>query len=232
MKVVILAGGFGSRLFEETKDKPKPMIKIGGRPLLWHIMKLYAHHGFKDFIIAYGYKGEAIQQLKEYVESDWNVQLVDTGIGTLSGGRIKRLAPYLNETFLLTWGDGVADLNITELLAFHRTHGKLATVTAVPAPTKFGHMILNENEVTKFSEKEPFQEEWINGAFFVVEPSVFEYIEGDDTQFEKGPLQSLAQKGELMAYKHNGFWQCMDTIYEKLLLDDYWQKGAPWKVWE
>ena len=232
MKVVILAGGFGSRLFEETKDKPKPMIKIGGRPLLWHIMKLYAHHGFKDFIIAYGYKGEVIQQLQEYMESDWKVQLVDTGIGTLSGGRIKRLEPYLNETFLLTWGDGVADLNITELLAFHRTHGKLATVTAVPAPTKFGHMILNEDEVTKFSEKEPFQEEWINGAFFVVEPRVFEYIEGDDTQFEKGPLQSLAQKGELMAYKHNGFWQCMDTIYEKLLLDDYWQKGAPWKVWE
>jgi len=232
MKVVILAGGFGSRLFEETKDKPKPMVEIGGKPLLWHIMKLYAYHGFKDFIIALGHKGEVIQNnMQSYVEPDWNVQLIDTGIGTLTGGRIKRLAPYLNETFMLTWGDGVSDINLKSLLDFHQTHGKLATVTAVQPPLRFGHMVVKDNQVREFSEKAPIKEEWINGAFFILEPGIFNYIEGDATQFEKEPLQNLAKDKQLMAYKHTGFWQCMDTLHEKLVLEDLWQKGAPWKLW-
>ncbi|MFC1812474.1 glucose-1-phosphate cytidylyltransferase [Thermodesulfobacteriota bacterium] len=232
MKVVILAGGIGSRLFEETKDKPKPMIEIGDRPLLWHIMKFYAYHGFKDFIIALGYKGGVIQeQLGKHYATDWKVELVDTGVETLTGGRIKRIAPYITETFMLTWGDGVSDIDLSALLRFHRTHGKLATVTAVKPLMRFGHMILKGDQVTQFSEKAPLEEEWINGAFFVLEPDVLNYIEGNFTQWEEEPLQTLMREGQLMAYKHTGFWQCMDTLHEKRLLEDLWQKGAPWKVW-
>jgi glucose-1-phosphate cytidylyltransferase len=255
MKVAILAGGVGSRLSEETVVKPKPMVEIGGRPILWHILKHYAHYGFKDFAIALGYKGEYIK--KYFVDfcsvendltvklstgdimrhgnnrPDWTIDLVDTGNATLTGGRIKRLAPYIgNETFMLTWGDGVSNVDLRELLAFHKSHGKLATVTAVRPPARFGHMTFNGDHVLEFSEKPQAAEGWINGAFFVLEPKVFEYIEGDETQWEKEPMERLAAEGQLMAYKHTDFWQCMDTLRDKGLLESLWQKGnAPWKTW-
>ncbi len=255
MKVAILAGGVGSRLAEETEIRPKPMVEIGGKPILWHIMMLYAYYGFKDFVIALGYKGE---QIKKYMvdyaalsgnlkvnlrtgkvdmqsgfRPDWNVELVDTGIATLTGGRIKRLQPYIgNETFMLTWGDGISDVNLRELLAFHRSHGKLATLTAVRPPARFGHLTFDGNRVASFEEKPQTAEGWINGAFFVLEPGVFEYIDGDNTQWEKEPMERLAADGELMAYKHTSFWQCMDTLRDKKLLEDLWDRGnAPWKVW-
>jgi len=253
MKVAILAGGVGSRLSEETEVKPKPMVEIGGRPILWHIMMHYSCYGFKDFVIALGYKGEVIKKymvdycslnsnLKVNLRSgvvemnggyrpDWNVELIDTGIPTNTGGRIKRLAPYLgNETFMLTWGDGVSDVNLHALLAFHRSHGKLATLTAVRPPARFGHLELDGDRITEFNEKPQTGEGWINGAFFVLEPAVFDYI---DTAWEREPLQRLAREGQLMAYKHTSFWQCMDTLRDKKLLESLWQTGkAPWKIWE
>ncbi|ABQ90762.1 glucose-1-phosphate cytidylyltransferase [Roseiflexus sp. RS-1] len=256
MKVAILAGGVGSRLSEETEVKPKPMVEIGGRPILWHIMMHYSCYGFKDFVIALGYKGEVIKKymvdycslnsnLKVNLRSgvvemnggyrpDWNVELIDTGIPTNTGGRIKRLAPYLgNETFMLTWGDGVSDVNLHALLAFHRSHGKLATLTAVRPPARFGHLELDGDRITEFNEKPQTGEGWINGAFFVLEPAVFDYIDGDDTAWEREPLQRLAREGQLMAYKHTSFWQCMDTLRDKKLLESLWQTGkAPWKIWE
>lgn len=256
MKVAILAGGVGSRLAEETEIKPKPMVEIGGRPILWHIMMHYASYGFNEFVIALGYKGEIIKkymtdfcslnsnlvvnirtgnvEVKEGYKPDWTVELVDTGIPTLTGGRIKRLAPYLgNEPFMLTWGDGVSDVNLRELLAFHRAHGKLATLTAVRPPARFGHLELDHGRVLEFSEKPQASEGWINGAFFVMEPEVFDYIDGDDTQLEREPLERLARDGELMAYQHTSFWQCMDTLRDKRLLESLWQSdNAPWKVWE
>jgi glucose-1-phosphate cytidylyltransferase len=255
MKVAILAGGVGSRLSEETQLKPKPMVEIGSRPILWHIMKHYSVYGLNDFVIALGYKGEHI---KKYfvdfcsLESNltvkvgsgevmhhknnhpkWNVELIDTGVATLTGGRIKRLAPFIgNETFMLTWGDGVSNVNLTELLAFHRSHGKLATVTAVRPPARFGHMQFDGNRVLEFSEKPQAAEGWINGAFFVLEPRIFDYIQGDDTQWEREPMERLAREGELMAYRHSDFWQCMDTLRDRVLLESLWQKGdAPWKTW-
>jgi glucose-1-phosphate cytidylyltransferase len=255
MKVAILAGGFGTRLAEETEIKPKPMVEIGGRPILWHIMKIYAYYGFKDFVIALGYKGEIIKKciveyrsmcgnitvnLKngecKYHEDnglDWTVELIDTGLHSLTGGRIKRLAPYLNnETFMLTWGDGVSDINLHKLLAFHRSHGKLATLTAVRPQARYGHLELDEDVVAEFSEKPQTGEGWINGAFFVLEPGIFDYIDGDDTQWEKEPLENLAKDGQLMAYRHESFWQCMDTLREKYILEKYWNSGkAPWKIW-
>jgi glucose-1-phosphate cytidylyltransferase len=255
MKVAILAGGVGSRLSEETVIKPKPMVEIGGRPILWHIMMHYAHYGFKDFIIALGYKGEVIKKyvvdycslnsdltvqiktgkvtLHREVTADWTVDLVDTGISTLTGGRIKRLAPYLgNDTFMLTWGDGVSDVDLHKLLAFHRSHGKLVTLTAVHPPARFGHLELDGERIGEFSEKPQTREGWINGAFFVVEPGALDYIDGDDTQWERGPLQKLARDGQLMAFKHTSFWQCMDTLRDKVLLEELWQtQKAPWKVW-
>jgi len=254
-KVAILAGGVGTRLVEETEVRPKPMVEIGGRPILWHIMMHYSHYGFRNFVIALGYKGEVI---KKYVvdysslnsnltvnfqrgevklhgcsQPDWTVDLVDTGIPTLTGGRIKRLAPHLeNETFMLTWGDGVSDLNLHDLLAFHRTHGKLATLTAVRPPARFGHLELDGNQVVECSEKPQTREGWINGAFFVLEPGVMDYIDGDDTQWEREPLERLAKDGQLMAYRHTSFWQCMDTLRDKRLLEALWQSGTPpWKVW-
>jgi glucose-1-phosphate cytidylyltransferase len=255
MKVAILAGGVGTRLAEETEVKPKPMVEIGGKPILWHILMHYHQFGYSDFVIALGYKGEVIKkymvdycslnsnltvdlrtgnvQIHDGVQPDWKVELVDTGIATLTGGRIKRLAPYVgDETFMLTWGHGVSDVDLDKLLAFHRSHGKLATLTAVHPPTRFGHLELDGDAIAEFSEKPQTLEGWINGAFFVLEPGVFDYIDGDDTQWEKEPLERLAAAGQLMAYRHTSFWQCMDTLRDKKLLEDLWQTGnAPWKIW-
>jgi glucose-1-phosphate cytidylyltransferase len=256
MKVGILAGGFGSRLAEETEIRPKPMVEIGGHPILWHIMRHYAHHGFSNFVIALGYKGEYIKKyfadycslngdltvdLKNgsirgngHARPDWKVELVETGIHTNTGGRIKRLAPYLrNGTFMLTWGDGVSDIDLRKLLDFHRSHGKLATLTAVRPPARYGHLELDGGgRVASFSEKPQAAEGWINAAFFALEPGVFDYIDSDDTQFEKEPLERLAQDGQLMAFLHDSFWQCMDTLREKYILEKLWESGhAPWKVW-
>jgi glucose-1-phosphate cytidylyltransferase len=256
MKVAILAGGFGTRLAEETEIRPKPMAEIGGKPILWHIMKIYAHYGFKDFVIALGYKGEYIKKyMVDYCSLtsnltvnlkngqvlkhegnglDWTVQLIDTGLKTQTGGRIKRLAPYIGtKTFMLTWGDGVADIEMDRLLAFHRSHGKLATLTAVRPPARYGHLELDGDRITEFSEKPQTREGWINGAFFVLEPGVFDYIEGDSIQWEKEPLENLAKEGQLMAFKHTSFWQCMDTLREKYILENYWNSGnAPWRIWK
>ena len=255
MKVAILAGGVGTRLAEETVVKPKPMVEIGGRPILWHIMMHYWHYGYKEFVIALGYKGECIKQyMLDYCSlhsdltvrirsgevvrhgnnhPDWTVHLVDTGVNTLTGGRIKRLAPFLgNETFMLTWGDGVADIDLEKLLAFHRSHGKLVTVTAVHPPARFGHMVFDGEQVMEFSEKPQTREGWINGAFFVCEPGVMEYIQGDDTQWEREPMERLARERQLVAYRHTSFWQCMDTLRDKKLLQDLWDAGAPpWRTW-
>jgi glucose-1-phosphate cytidylyltransferase len=256
MKVAILAGGFGSRLAEETEIKPKPMVEIGGHPILWHIMMHYSHYDFKDFVIALGYKGEVIKKymvdyaslnsdltvnlktgevkMKEGDKQDWTIELIDTGMRTQTGGRIKRLAPYLGDhTFMLTWGDGVSDVNLRDLLAFHRLHGKYATLTAVRPPARYGHLVLDGDQVKIFDEKPQLKEGWINGAFFVLEPEVFDYIDGDDTVWEREPLERLAKDGQLMAYQHISFWQCMDTLREKHLLNAIWETGnAPWKTWE
>ncbi|CAG1001466.1 glucose-1-phosphate cytidylyltransferase [Methanosarcinales archaeon] len=256
MKVAILAGGYGTRLAEETEIRPKPLVEIGGKPILWHIMMHYAHYGFKDFVIALGYKGEAIKkymvdycslnsdltidlksgkiEVDDGYKPDWKVKLVDTGTNTQTGGRIKRLAQHLgNETFMLTWGDGVSDVNLKDLLAFHRSHGKLATLTAVRPPARYGHLKFDNNRITEFTEKPQTGEGWINGAFFVLEPGVFDYITGDEIVWEKEPLEGLARDGQLMAYQHTSFWQCMDTLREKYILEKLWQSGkAPWKIWE
>jgi glucose-1-phosphate cytidylyltransferase len=255
MKVGILAGGLGTRLSEETEVLPKPMVEIGGKPILWHIMRHYAHFGHGSFVIALGYKGEVIKrymveysrlaadltvqlrdgvvELHEGERDDWTVELIDTGFYTATGGRIRRLAPHFDEgTFMLTWGDGVSDLDLDALLAFHRAHGKLATMTAVRPPARFGHMELDGHRVVEFSEKPQTGEGWINGAFFVLEPGIFDYIEGDDTQWELEPLENLAKDGELMAYQYEGFWQCMDTLRDKKLLERLWESGeAPWRIW-
>ncbi|PIS28292.1 glucose-1-phosphate cytidylyltransferase [Candidatus Saganbacteria bacterium CG08_land_8_20_14_0_20_45_16] len=257
MKVVILAGGLGTRISEESVVKPKPMIEIGERPMLWHIMKIYAYYGFKDFIICLGYKG---YQIKEYFanyflhESDvtfnfdgqetkivhshkaehWQVTLVDTGLETSTGGRLKRVGKYLDqETFLFTYGDGVGDINIRESFDFHRAHGKLATVTAVRPLGRFGALrISKENGVERFQEKTEGNNSWINGGFFVLEPKVLDYIDGDAISMEGEPVKRLAKEGNLMAYKHNGFWQPMDTLREKNMLEELWKSGqAPWQVW-
>ena len=255
MKVAILAGGVGSRLSEETEIKPKPMVEVGGKPILWHIMKHYARYGFKDFVIALGYKGEYIKKyMVDYStlssdltvdfrralvsphnggHVDWRVDLVDTGQDTATGGRIKRLQKYIgNEPFMLTWGDGVSNVDLDDLLAFHRAHGKLATVTAVRPPARFGRLELDGDRVADFSEKPQLGEGWINGAFFVLQPEVFDYVEGDATQWEREPLEGLARDGQLMAYRHDSFWQCMDTLRDKKLLEQLWSSGnAPWKTW-
>lgn len=233
MKVAILAGGTGSRLMEETQEMPKAMVEIGGKPIIWHIMMHYAQHGFTEFVIALGYKGGLIQeQLPQYCPQEWQVALVDTGQATATGGRIKRLAPWLGkEAFLLTWCDGLSNVHLQDLLAFHRSHGKLATVTSVRPPHRFGHLELQGNKVVAFAEK-PERKEWINGAFFVLEPQVFEYIKGDETMWEKKPMEQLAQDDQLMAFHHGGFWQCMDNLREKQELEALWRQGAPWKTWK
>jgi glucose-1-phosphate cytidylyltransferase len=256
MKVVILAGGFGTRLAEETDRIPKPMVEIGGRPILWHIMKHYAHYGFKEFFIALGYKGEVIKryfldyylinsnltinlsngdvQVHNKQGEDWIVHLVDTGLHTLTGGRVKRLEPWLkDETFMVTYGDGVSDIDLQDLLRFHRSHGKLATVTAVRPPARFGGMIFDGDLVAEFTEKPQIGEGWINGGFMVFEPGVFDYLEGDHTSLEADALERLAADRQLVAYRHDGFWQCMDTLRDVRLLESLWQSGKPpWKVWE
>jgi len=257
MKVVILAGGFGTRLSEETEVKPKPMVEIGGKPILWHIMKIYSAHGFNEFIICLGYKGYIIKEyfanyflhqsdvtidvknnkieVHKSTSEPWRVTLVDTGLYTMTGGRIKRIEKYIqNETFMLTYGDGVADINIKELVEFHKRHGKYATLTAVQPVGRFGMLKLNEkNEVTVFQEKPRGDRGWINGGFFVLEPQIFDYIEGDNTVWEKEPLENLAKDGQLVAYKHRGFWMCMDTLRDKRELEALWQSGnPPWKIWK
>jgi glucose-1-phosphate cytidylyltransferase len=257
MKVAILAGGMGTRLAEETDLRPKPMVEIGGKPILWHIMKYYTSFGMNEFILALGYKKEAVIRYfldLHYYSSDltinigdgsiavherrrepgWIVHLIDTGLLTDTGGRIKRLAPYIGDsTFMLTWCDGLADVNLDRLLAFHRSHGKLATVTAVRAPSRFGYLEIENERVGGFCEKPVGGEGWINGAFFVLEPGVFECIQDDATSWERGPMAELAAAGQLAAYCHGSFWQCMDTLREKRLLEELWREGrAPWKRWE
>jgi glucose-1-phosphate cytidylyltransferase len=255
MKVGILAGGLGTRLAEETETRPKPMVEIGGMPMLWHIMMHYYRYGYREFAVALGYKGEYIKRwFKEYAAldgsmtvrvatgdvqrhsssvPDWSVDLVETGLKTLTGGRIKRLKPWMGSgTFMLTWGDGLSDVNLDKLLAFHRSHGKLATMTAVRPPARYGHIEFDGDRVLEFTEKPQAAEGWINGAFFVLEPGVTEYIDGDDDMFEHAPMRRLAADGQLMAYRHESFWQCMDTIREKHLLQTLWDSGrAPWKTW-
>ena len=250
-KVAILAGGLGSRLAEETVSKPKPMVEIGGIPILWHIMSHYAAYGHNEFVIALGYKGEFIKRYmldrcelggditvslgqskvdlhKPSERLDWRIDLIDTGLHTQTGGRIKRLKKHLEDgTFMLTWGDGVSDLDLDALLSFHRGHGKLATLTAVRPPARFGHIELDGDNVIEFSEKPQAKEGWINGAFFVLEPEAIDYIDGDHTRFEKEPLEKLAADGQLVAYRHTSFWQCMDTIRERNLLESLWQSGKP-----
>lgn len=255
IKVAILAGGKGTRLVEETETRPKPMVEIGGRPILWHIMKQYSHFGFNEFVIALGYRGEYIKRwMRDYCSlngdmtvktnsndvltykqhgPDWTVHLVETGMDAQTGGRIKRLKPWVQEdTFMLTWGDGVSDVDIHSLLRFHRNHGKLATLTSVRPPARYGHLEFEGDMVKKFTEKPQTSEGWINGAYFVLQKEVFDYIEGDHTQFEKEPLETLAKEGQLMAYRHESFWQCMDTLREKHILETLWESGnPPWKVW-
>ncbi len=255
MKVAILAGGRGTRLSEETDIRPKPMVEIGGRPILWHIMKYYEAYGFDEFVIALGYKGDYIKKWMvdfasltsnltvdfrdcsvhrhESTPPRWKVDLIDTGLSTQTGGRIKRLAPYLgNGTFMLTWGDGVSNVDLHRLLEFHRSHGKIATLTAVQPPARFGHLQLEANEVVDFTEKpDTGAGYWINGAFFVLEPEVFDYIDGDETIFEREPMTRLAHDGQLMAYRHQGFWQCMDTIRDREYLEMLWESEPAWRVW-
>ena len=254
MKAVILAGGLGTRLSEETSLKPKPMVEIGGRPILWHILKIYSAHGINDFVICAGYKGYII---KEYFANyflhmsdvtfdmanntmevhrksaePWRVTIVDTGDDTLTGGRIKRIAPYVDGTFCCTYGDGVGDIDITALIAFHQAAGLKATLTGVQPPGRFGSLLLDENRVSAFQEKPDGDGSWINGGFFVLEPTVFDEIQGDSIIFEREPLESLAHQHQLGIFKHQGFWLPMDTLRDKFQLESLWDSGkAPWKVW-
>jgi glucose-1-phosphate cytidylyltransferase len=261
VKVAILAGGLGSRMGGETELRPKPMVEIGGRPILWHIMRYYACYGHRDFVVALGYRGDVIRRYatdfatlqaahlridydRHAVElapanndtwpmEGWTLELRETGADTNTGGRIRRLREAIgNERFLLTWGDGVADVDLRALLDFHRSHGRWVTMTAVRPPPRFGHLDLEGDRIIGFQEKPARAEGWINGAFFVCEPQVFDLIDGDDTQFEREPLQRLAAAGQLMAYRHDGFWQCMDTPRDKATLEQLWASGrAPWKIW-
>jgi len=257
MKAVILAGGLGTRISEETAVRPKPMVEIGGRPLLWHIMKLYSAHGIDDFIICLGYKGYMIKEyfnnyflhvsdvtfdvarnkmeVHQHSGEPWRVTLIDTGETTMTGGRLKRVKSYLDPTedFCLTYGDGVSDVNIRELIAFHRKHQALATITAAQPPGRFGALNLKGDRVVSFQEKPQGDGGWINAGFFVLSPKTLDYIEGDDTIWEKGPIESLAREGNLTAYLHEGFWLPMDTMRDKTHLEDLWQSGrAPWKIWK
>lgn len=253
MKVILLAGGFGTRLAEYTDIIPKPMIPIGGKPILWHIMQTYAHFGHKDFFVALGYKAEVIKEYflnyralnadftvdlssgsvtPHHLEPvDWRVTLVNTGIASMTGGRLKRMAPFIGkETFMLTYGDGVSDINIDDLLDFHRSHGKMITVSAVRPAARFGELDLDGPRVISFKEKPQLHEGWINGGYFVIEPTFFDLIAGDTTLLEREPLESAAKAGELMAYRHNGFWHCMDTKRDHELLEAMWLNNPPWRV--
>ena len=257
MKTIILAGGLGSRLSEETVLRPKPMVEVGGRPILWHIMNIYAAHGVDEFIIALGYKAEVIKEyflnfyainndltidltrgrtvIHEGNQPKWKVHLVDTGLHTQTGGRLKRLRKWLkdDETFMCTYGDGVADVDITALLRFHANHGKLATVTTVRPPARFGRIGYQEDRVLEFYEKTESSDGWINGGFFVFSAKVLDYIENDETILERVPVERLAADGQLMGYRHHGFWSCMDTLKEKNFLEELWAGGkAPWVIWQ
>lgn len=256
MKVAILAGGLGTRLSEETTIKPKPMVEIGGKPMLWHIMNMYAAYGYKEFVVALGYKGEIIKDyfLNYHFRScsltvrlktgevslhngqgeDWIVHLLDTGVDTNTGGRVKQVADFIGgETFMLTYGDGVSNVNIPALLDFHCQQNKLVTITAVRPPARFGQMVVDDHRVTQFTEKPQIGEGWINGGFFVLEPGITKYIPGNATAWEFESLEQIAADGQLAAYQHEDFWQCMDTLRDKRLLESLWQDGtAPWKIWE
>ena len=254
MKVVILAGGFGTRLSEYTESIPKPMVSVGGRPILWHIMKTYANFGHKDFYLALGYKAEVVKEYFLHYRSlnadftvdlangevqshqtdkvDWKVTLVQTGLNSMTGGRVKRMQPYIgNEPFLLTYGDGVANIDIDALVAFHKQHGKMVTVSAVHPGARFGELEMVGDQVSSFQEKPQTTQGWINGGYFVIEPKFFGLIEGDKTILEKTPLEKAAEMGELMAYRHNGFWQCMDTKRDHDSLEEMWKAGhSPWGI--
>ena len=256
MKTIILAGGLGTRIAEESQVRPKPMVEIGGKPMLWHIMNIYAGHGYRDFLVACGYRGELIKEYfhnifirsSDYVvdlrdgslevlnpsRTDWRVGVVDTGQETMTGGRIARLRSLVGDsTFMVTYGDGLADIDIRRLVEFHRAHGRIATVTAVRPPARFGGLTLEGDAVRNFSEKPQTDEGWINGGFFVFEPAVFDYLADDETILERDPLERLAQDEQLIAFRHEGFWQPMDTLREKQLLESLWSSGkAPWKTWE
>lgn len=256
MKVVLLAGGFGTRISEESQFKPKPMISIGGMPILWHIMKEYAYYGYDDFVICAGYKQEYIKEyfsnyylhnsnitfdfkhenkvtVHENDSEPWNVTIVDTGLNTMTGGRVKRIAPYVgNETFMLTYGDGVCDVPIDRLVEFHKSHGRICTMTAVKPEGRFGILDIEGDTIKSFREKSQKDVGFINGGYMVLEPQIFDYIEGDDTTFEREPLEKIASENQLMAFKHNGFWQCMDTMRDREKLEVLWENNkAPWKVW-
>jgi glucose-1-phosphate cytidylyltransferase len=255
MKVAILAGGLGTRLSEETTIKPKPMVEVGGKPILWHIMNIYASHGYKEFVIALGYKGEIIKdyflnyhyhshsltvQLKtgdikihNNEGEDWIVHLLDTGADSNTGGRVKQAAEFIgNEPFMLTYGDGVSNVNIPHLIEFHKEQNKLVTMTAVRPPARFGQMIIEDRSVVQFKEKPQIAEGWINGGFFVLQPEIIKYIKGDQTAWEYESLENIAEDGQLSAYQHEGFWQSMDTIRDVHLLNKLWQEEkAPWKIW-
>jgi glucose-1-phosphate cytidylyltransferase len=254
VKVVILAGGLGSRLSEETTVRPKPMLELGGKPILWHIMKIYSHHGLNDFIVCLGYKGYVIKEyfanyflhmsdvtinlrnndvkVHQNMSEPWSVTLVDTGDATQTGGRLGRVRQHIDGTFCLTYGDGLSDLDITRLIAFHRAQARAATVTAVQPQGRFGVLDFEEEKISAFQEKPPGDGSWINGGFFVLEPEVLGLIQGDETVWEKGPLEQLAREARLSAYKHRGFWQPMDTLRDKMQLEALWASGrAPWKKW-
>jgi len=229
MKVIILAGGFGSRLSEYTDTIPKPMVEIGGKPILWHIMNLYAQYNHKEFFLALGYKGEIIKRYFSKKFADWNIDLVDTGEKTMTGGRVKRLQNIIgNETCMLTYGDGLSSINLDSLINFHKSHGKLVTVSAVRPPARFGAIKLAGDKVMTFKEKSNLDQGWINGGFFIIEPGFFNLIKDDQTYLEREPLEKAAQLGELFAYKHTGFWKCMDTKRDKDDLEDIISKGIPW----
>jgi len=232
MKAVILAGGLGSRISEETKLKPKPMVEIGGKPIIWHIMKIYSFYGINDFIICCGYKGEKIKKYFAENNENWNISCVDTGLETMTGGRLKRVQNLIDDTFCLTYGDTVNNVNIEELIRFHKKENRLATVTSCIPPQKYGVLEIKENKVISFKEKSPMEEVWVNGGFFVLEPQIFEYLENDSTIWEKEPMEGLVKNNQLSAYKHRGFYQHMDTVKEKNLLNKLWQEDkAKWKVW-
>ena len=233
MKAVILAGGYGTRISEESNIIPKPLIEIGGKPILWHIMKIYSAYKIDDFIICLGYKGEKIKEYFEQFDSKlWNIQLIDTGLDTMTGGRLKRIQDKIDNTFCMTYGDGVSDVNLNNLLTFHKEKKSVATLTAIHPPERFGVLNLSGDYVTEFHEKHTGESSWINGGFFVFEPEIFDYLQNDSTVLERAPLETLAKEQKLAAFKHNGFWHPMDTLRDKKHLEDLWtSEKAPWKTW-
>ena len=233
MKAVILAGGYGTRISEESDLIPKPLIEIGGKPILWHIMKIYLAHKIDDFVICLGYKGEKIKEYFEQFDSKlWNIQLIDTGVDTMTGGRLKRIQDKIDDTFCVTYGDGLSDVNLNNLITFHKEKKSLATLTAIHPPERFGVLNLSGDYVKEFHEKHTGESSWINGGFFVFEPEIFDYLQNDSTVLERAPLETLAKEQKLAAFKHNGFWHPMDTLRDKKHLEDLWaSEKAPWKIW-